>query len=139
MPLIYCQINLIKFVESNKFDNVYSKIWNIFVWSFFLKIECALIYKNSLRKNIQYRYFPLHFEQFFKKPYLLNTCRWLFLMIPLLQPMFHLLITLFPFFPAFFPFIIDNCNYWSLSREGIKWRFLFYFLQQFIKNQHECC
>ena len=47
--------------------------------------------------------------------------------------------SLFPFFPAFFPFIIDNCNYWSLSREGIKWRFLFYFLQQFIKNQHECC
>ena len=25
--------NLIKFIESNKFDNVYSKIWHIFVWS----------------------------------------------------------------------------------------------------------
>ena len=31
-PLIHCQINLIKFVASNKFDKVYSKIWNIFVW-----------------------------------------------------------------------------------------------------------
>ena len=29
------QINLTKFVESSKFDNVYSKIWNIFVWSIF--------------------------------------------------------------------------------------------------------
>ena len=27
------QINLIKFIESNEFDNVYSKIWRIFVWS----------------------------------------------------------------------------------------------------------
>ena len=25
------QVNLIKFVESNKFDKVYSKVWNIFV------------------------------------------------------------------------------------------------------------
>ena len=32
-PLIHGQINLIKFIESNKFGNVYSKIWHIFVWS----------------------------------------------------------------------------------------------------------
>ena len=31
--LIQGQIHLIKFVESNKFDNVYREIWNIFVWS----------------------------------------------------------------------------------------------------------
>ena len=31
-PVIHGQIDLIKFVESNKFDNVYSKIWNIFAW-----------------------------------------------------------------------------------------------------------
>ena len=29
------QINFIKFVESNKSDYVYSKIWNIFVWLYF--------------------------------------------------------------------------------------------------------
>ena len=28
-PLLRGQINLIKFVESNKFDGAYSKIWNI--------------------------------------------------------------------------------------------------------------
>ena len=37
-PLIHGQINLIKFVESNKFDKVYSKTWNIFVWWNFSKI-----------------------------------------------------------------------------------------------------
>ena len=48
-----CQINFIKFVESNKCDNVYSKIWNIFVWSNFLKIGCVLINQISLMKKIQ--------------------------------------------------------------------------------------
>ena len=27
------RVNLIKFIEWNKFGNVYSKIWHIFVWS----------------------------------------------------------------------------------------------------------
>ena len=31
--LIHGQINLIKSIESNKFDTVYSKICRIFVWS----------------------------------------------------------------------------------------------------------
>ena len=26
----------------------------------------------------------------------------------------------FSLFPSFYPFIIDNCNYWRLLREGIK-------------------
>ena len=34
---MHWQINLMKFVESNKFDKVYRKIWNIFVWSNVLK------------------------------------------------------------------------------------------------------
>ena len=34
-PLIQGQSNLIKFIESNIFDNVNSKIWQIFVWSNF--------------------------------------------------------------------------------------------------------
>ena len=33
--LIHCQINLVKFVESNKFGKVCSNIWDIFVWSIF--------------------------------------------------------------------------------------------------------
>ena len=32
-PLIHGQINLIKFIELNKFGNVYSKIWHVFVWT----------------------------------------------------------------------------------------------------------
>ena len=52
-PLIHGQINLIKFVESNKFDKVYSKIWNIFTWSNFLKIWCVLIHQISWMKNIK--------------------------------------------------------------------------------------
>ena len=47
------QINLIKFVESKKFDKVYSKIWNISVWSNFLKISCALIHLISWMKNLK--------------------------------------------------------------------------------------
>ena len=50
---IHSQINLIKFVESNKFDKVYSKIWNIFTWSNFLKIWCVLIHQISWMKNIK--------------------------------------------------------------------------------------
>ena len=32
-PLMHGQIGLVRFVESNKFDNVYCKIWHIFVGS----------------------------------------------------------------------------------------------------------
>ena len=52
-PLIHGQINLIKFVESKKIGKVYSKIWNIFVWSNFLKIWRALIHQISWMKNIK--------------------------------------------------------------------------------------
>ena len=48
--LMHSQINLIKFVES-KFDKAYSKIWNVFVWSNFLKICRALIPQISWMKN----------------------------------------------------------------------------------------
>ena len=47
------QINLIKFVEWNKFDKGYSKIWNIFAWLIFLKIWCVLIHQISWMKNIK--------------------------------------------------------------------------------------
>ena len=52
-PLIHSQINLIKFVESNKFDKVYNKIWNIFAWSIVLKIWHVLIHQISWMKNIK--------------------------------------------------------------------------------------
>ena len=42
--LVHGQINFIKFVELNNYD-VYCKIWNVFVWSNFLKIWRVL---NSL-------------------------------------------------------------------------------------------
>ena len=33
----------------------------------------------------------------------------------------------FSFFPSFYPFITDNCNYRSLFREGIKMKIFFHF------------
>ena len=42
-----------KFVESNKFDKVYNKIWNIFVWSNFTKIWHVLIHQIGCMKNIK--------------------------------------------------------------------------------------
>ena len=50
---IRSQINLIKFVESYKFDKAYSKIWDIFVWSNFLKIWHILIHQISWVRNIK--------------------------------------------------------------------------------------
>ena len=47
------QINSIKFVESSIFDKIYSKIWNIFVWSIFLKFWRVLIHQISWMKNIK--------------------------------------------------------------------------------------
>ena len=40
-------------IQSNKFDKVYSKNWNIFVWSIFLKISRVLILQISRMKNIK--------------------------------------------------------------------------------------
>ena len=40
-------------LKVNKFDKVYSKIWNTFVWSNFLKIWCVLIHQISWMKNIK--------------------------------------------------------------------------------------
>ena len=53
LPPIHSQINLIKFVESNKFDKVYSKNWNIFAWSNFSRIWCVLIHQTSWMKKIK--------------------------------------------------------------------------------------
>ena len=50
---MHSQIDSIKFVESSKFDKVYSKIWAIFVWSDFLKIWRVLIHQISWMKNIK--------------------------------------------------------------------------------------
>ena len=50
---MHSQINLIKFVESSKFDKVYSNIWNIFVWSMFEKFWHVLIHQIGWMKNIK--------------------------------------------------------------------------------------
>ena len=47
-PLIHGQINLIKFIESNKF-----KIWRIFVWSNFEKIGHVLFHQINFMKKSQ--------------------------------------------------------------------------------------
>ena len=52
-PLIHGQINLIKFIESNKFDNVCNKIWRIFVWSNFEKIGRVVFHQIFLMKKSQ--------------------------------------------------------------------------------------
>ena len=44
---------MIKFVESNEFNKVYSKIWNIFAWSNFLKIWRVVIHQIHWMKNIK--------------------------------------------------------------------------------------
>ena len=64
---MHSQINFIKFVESNKFDNVYSKIGNIFIWSNFQKTGFVLIDQISLMKNIQSELFNHHIRKKFKK------------------------------------------------------------------------
>ena len=50
---MHSQINAIKFVESSKFDKVYSRIWNIFTLSIFLKFCRVLIHQISWMKNIK--------------------------------------------------------------------------------------
>ena len=62
-PLIHSQINLIKFVESDKFDNACNKIWHTCVrsnWSNFKKIECVLLHKINLIKNSQSKFKSPH-------------------------------------------------------------------------------
>ena len=41
---------------------------------------------------------------------------------------------LFSFFLHFFPFIIDNCNYGSLFRKGIKMKTFFNFYNNLSEN-----
>ena len=76
---------------------------------------------NFIKKRLWHSYSPVNLAQFFKKPYLQNTSGWLLLLIPPFQPRFFPLIILFSCFPSFFlPFIVNNCNYGSLFRQGIK-------------------
>ena len=83
--------------------------------------------RNVIKKRPRHRYFPVNFPQFFKKPYLQNTFRWLLLLIPLFHPKFYALITLRLFFLSFFPFIIDNCNYGSLLKKCLKMKIFLVF------------
>ena len=68
---------------------------------------------NFIKKRLWHRYFPVNFPQFFEKPYLKNTSKWLLLLIPPFQP--NCL-----FFPSLFSFIIDNCKYGILLRKCLK-------------------
>ena len=47
---------------------------------------------------------------------------------------FYLLITLCPFFPSLFSFIIDSCNYESLLRKCLKMKIFFIFYYSLFNN-----
>ena len=64
---------------------------------------------------------------------MLFTSGRLLLLILSSQPRFYPLITLFLFLLHLCTFIIDNCNYGSVFRKGIKIK-IFYFLQKFIEK-----
>ena len=71
-PLIHGQINLTKFIESNKFDNVYSQIWHIFVWSnqfdqILKKIGRVLFYQINLMKKSQSKLKSPHVKKKLRK------------------------------------------------------------------------
>ena len=64
---------------------------------------------------------------------------WFYFVIPLFTSTNNLPNNLFidhtfSFFPSFCPFIIDNCNYGSLFREGIKIKIFFTFNNNLSKN-----
>ena len=83
--------------------------------------------ETSFKMRLQQRYFCVKFAQFFKKAYLQNISTWPLLLISSFQPRFYSLFTLFSFFLHFFPFYIDNCNYKTLFRKGIKMRIFLLF------------
>ena len=68
---------------------------------------------NLIKKRLQHRCFPVNFALFVKKPYLQNTFGWLLLLIPLFQPRFYSLITLFSFFASFFSFYYCSWQIWE--------------------------
>ena len=61
---------------------------------------------NLIKKRLQHRCFPVNFVLFVKKPYLQNTFGWLLLLIPLFQPRFYSLTTLFFIFCFIFFFLL---------------------------------
>ena len=80
------QINLIEFIESNKFDNVNSKSWHIFVWSnqfdqIIKKIDRALFYQINLMKTERKR--KIATKTLFEQNYIIFfavirfSCRWI--------------------------------------------------------------
>ena len=89
---------------------------------------------SGVKKRLRHRYFPVNFAQFFKKPYLQNTSGWLLLLIPPFQPKFHLLITLFLFFPSFFPLLLIIAIMGVCSENVKKKKIFLTFYSRLFKN-----
>ena len=81
---------------------------------------------NFIKQRLWHRYFPVNFLQFFKKPHLQNTSGWLLLLIP---PFLTKVVS--SDFSFSFSFIIDNCDYWKVSKnEDLFKTIVFYFLHK---------
>ena len=72
-------------------------------WSLFLK---GLMTWNFIKKRIQHMYFPVNFEKFFRKTLFTDHLRMTTCLIPLFQPTFYVLITLFSFSLHFFLLLV---------------------------------
>ena len=80
----------------------------------------AISRPEILLKRDIFLWILLNFSKTFK-----DTSKWLLLLIP---STFYPLITIFSFVLSFFfPFIIDNHNYGSLLRKGMKMKILLFF------------
>ena len=71
---------------------------------------------NFIKKRLWHRYFPVNFPQFFNKPYLKNTSKWLLLLIPPFQPNFAC------FFLHFFLLLLIIAMIGFYSESVWKWR-----------------
>ena len=82
---------------------------------------------EKLLKRLQHRYFPVHFAQFNKKTIFTEHLRMTIPADSSVPTKVLFIDHTFSFFSSFYPFIIDNCNYGSLFREGLKIKIFFHF------------
>ena len=104
-------------LETSLLESLFNNVADLKAWNF-------------IKKRLRHRCFPVNFMQFFKKPYLQNTSRWLLLLILCSNQSFIHWSHYVGFFLDFFSFVIDNCNYGILLKKCLKNK-IFYFLQQF--------
>ena len=87
------------------------------------------------QKETPAQVFSWEFCVVFRRTLFTEYFGWLLLLIAWFQPVLFSDYT-FSFFPLFYTFITDNCNYGSLFREGIKMKIFFTFKNNLSKNYH---